>query len=72
MLNQDQMNAADRLREFLASDQKEFCLTGQAGTGKTYMLYSILGETALYCATTNKAAAVLGAIATSNRMISTK
>lgn len=59
MLNQDQMNAADELREFLASDHKEFCLTGQAGTGKTYMLFSILGETANYCATTNKAASVL-------------
>lgn len=59
MLNQDQMKAADELREFLASDRKEFCLTGQAGTGKTYMLYSILGETATYCATTNKAASVL-------------
>ena len=59
MLNQDQMNAADELRSFLASDRKEFCLTGQAGTGKTYMLYSILGETAIYCATTNKAASVL-------------
>jgi hypothetical protein len=53
------MNAADELRCFLASDRKEFCLTGQAGTGKTYMLYSILGETAIYCATTNKAASVL-------------
>lgn len=59
MLNQDQMKAADELREFLASDRKEFCLTGQAGTGKTYMLYSILGDTATYCATTNKAASVL-------------
>ena len=59
MLNQDQMEAADRLQAFLQSDQKEFCLTGQAGTGKTYMLYSILGDTAKYCATTNKAASVL-------------
>jgi hypothetical protein len=59
MLNQDQMNAADQLRAFLDSDQQEFCLTGQAGTGKTYMLYSILGEEATYCATTNKAASVL-------------
>ena len=53
------MNAADELRAFLASDRQEFCLTGQAGTGKTYMLYSILGATATYCATTNKAASVL-------------
>lgn len=53
------MKAADQLQAFLASDQKEFCLTGQAGTGKTYMLYSILGEAATYCATTNKAASVL-------------
>ncbi len=53
------MKAADELQAFLASDQKEFCLTGQAGTGKTYMLYSILGDTATYCATTNKAASVL-------------
>lgn len=60
MLNQDQMKAADQLRAFLESDQtKEFCITGQAGTGKTYMLYSILGDTATYCATTNKAASVL-------------
>lgn len=59
MLNQDQMHAADMLREFLAGDRQEFCLTGQAGTGKTYMLYSILGESATYCATTNKAASVL-------------
>ncbi len=59
MLNQDQMKAADALREFLESDQKEFAITGQAGTGKTYMLYSILGDTATYCATTNKAASVL-------------
>lgn len=59
MLNQDQINAADQLNAFLASDQREFCLTGQAGTGKTYMLYSILGEGATYCATTNKAASVL-------------
>lgn len=51
--------AADALRAFLESDQQEFCLTGQAGTGKTYMLYSILGDTATYCATTNKAASVL-------------
>lgn len=62
MLNQDQMNAADELRNFLASDRKEFCLTGQAGTGKTYMLYSILGDSATYCATTNKAASVLRAL----------
>lgn len=53
------MNAADELRAFLVSDRQEFCLTGQAGTGKTYMLYSILGDTATYCATTNKAASVL-------------
>jgi hypothetical protein len=53
------MRAADELRDFLASDRREFCLTGQAGTGKTYMLHSILGETATYCATTNKAASVL-------------
>lgn len=59
MLNQDQQNAADKLSEFLQSNQNEFCLTGQAGTGKTYMLYSILGDTAKYCATTNKAASVL-------------
>jgi exodeoxyribonuclease-5 len=59
VLNQDQMNAADQLQAFLNSDQKEFCLTGQAGTGKTYMLFSILGESAAYCATTNKAASVL-------------
>lgn len=56
------MAAADKLQAFLRSDQKEFCLTGQAGTGKTYMLYSILGENAVYCATTNKAAAVLRAL----------
>jgi ATP-dependent exoDNAse (exonuclease V) alpha subunit len=59
VLNQDQLNAADQLNEFLASDRNEFCLTGQAGTGKTYMLYSILGDRAKYCATTNKAASVL-------------
>lgn len=59
MLNQDQIKAADELKAFLESDQREFCLTGQAGTGKTYMLYSILGESATYCATTNKAASVL-------------
>lgn len=53
------MKAADELQAFLASDKREFCLTGQAGTGKTYMLYSILGDTATYCATTNKAASVL-------------
>jgi ATP-dependent exoDNAse (exonuclease V) alpha subunit len=62
VLNQDQMNAADELRNFLASDRREFCLTGQAGTGKTYMLYSILGDSATYCATTNKAASVLRAL----------
>jgi len=56
------MAAADALREFLASDRKEFCLTGQAGTGKTYMLYAILGDSATYCATTNKAASVLRAL----------
>lgn len=61
-LNQDQQNAADKLTEFLASDCNEFCLTGQAGTGKTYMLYSILGDRAKYCATTNKAASVLRAL----------
>lgn len=59
MLNQDQMLAADQLNKFLASDEKEFAITGQAGTGKTFMLYSILGDTATYCATTNKAASVL-------------
>lgn len=59
MLNQDQQNAADRLTQFLESKETEFCLTGQAGTGKTYMLYSILGDKAKYCATTNKAASVL-------------
>lgn len=62
MLNQDQQTAADKLTEFLASDEKEFCITGQAGTGKTYMLYSILGDRAKYCATTNKAASVLRAL----------
>lgn len=69
MLNQDQMHAADELRKFLDSDAKEFCLTGQAGTGKTYMLYSILGESATYCATTNKAASVLRALTGSARTI---
>lgn len=59
MLNNDQMAAADALQKFLDSQDKEFCLTGQAGTGKTYMLYSILAENAVYCATTNKAASVL-------------
>ena len=59
MLNQDQQKAAEQLVEFLGSSAKEFCLTGQAGTGKTYMLYSILADHAVYCATTNKAAAVL-------------
>jgi exodeoxyribonuclease-5 len=60
VLNQDQQNAAEKLNEFLADpNAKEFCLTGQAGTGKTYMLHSILGEDAVYCAMTNKAAAVL-------------
>lgn len=59
MLNQDQQNAADLLNEFLDSDAHEFVLTGQAGTGKTYMLNAILGRLAIYCATTNKAAAVL-------------
>lgn len=59
MLNQDQQNAADQLTQFLESKESEFCLTGQAGTGKTYMLYSILGDKAKYCATTNKAASVL-------------
>jgi hypothetical protein len=53
------MRAADELQAFLASDRREFCLTGQAGTGKTYMLHSILGDNATYCATTNKAASVL-------------
>lgn len=65
MLNQDQQNAADLLVPFLADtdpDRREFVLTGQAGTGKTFMLYSILGPKALYCATTNKAAAVLRAL----------
>lgn len=62
-LNQDQMLAADELQRFLANpDQREFCLTGQAGTGKTYMLFSILGPSAVYCATTNKAASVLRAM----------
>lgn len=64
MLNDDQMAAADALNKFLASDEKEFCLTGQAGTGKTYMLFSILGENATYCATTNKAASVLRRLTT--------
>jgi ATP-dependent exoDNAse (exonuclease V) alpha subunit len=59
VLNLDQQKAADQLSEFLASNETEFCLTGQAGTGKTYMLYSILGDRAKYCATTNKAASVL-------------
>jgi len=62
VLNQDQQLAAEQLNEFLRSDAMEFCLTGQAGTGKTYMLYAILGEQAIYCATTNKAAAVLRAL----------
>lgn len=60
MLNQDQQNAADFL--VANKDTKEVCLTGQAGTGKTYMLHSIYGTNALYCATTNKAAAVLRAL----------
>lgn len=62
MLNQDQIAAAELLRTFLDGDGKEMCLTGQAGTGKTYMLHSILGDNAIYCATTNKAAAVLRAL----------
>jgi ATP-dependent exoDNAse (exonuclease V) alpha subunit len=63
VLNQDQQNSADELNAFLDNpDAKEFCITGQAGTGKTYMLYSVLGTRALYCATTNKAAAVLRAL----------
>lgn len=59
MLNNDQQNAAHELNNFLNSDEKEFCLTGQAGTGKSYMLHHILGDKAIYCATTNKAASVL-------------
>jgi exodeoxyribonuclease-5 len=60
VLNQDQQNAGD----FLTANKevKEVCVTGQAGTGKTYMLYSIYGTNAIYCATTNKAAAVLRAL----------
>lgn len=63
MLNQDQQDAAVKLNEFLADPSaKEFCITGQAGTGKTYMLHSILGNDAIYCAMTNKAASVLRAM----------
>ena len=41
-LNQGQDTAAQAVFQFLMSDDKEFCLSGPAGVGKTYMLQHIM------------------------------
>ena len=43
-LNQDQTNAADAVALFLSSSDKEFILSGPAGTGKTFMMKHIMNN----------------------------
>ena len=43
-LNADQKEAADQIFHFLSSDDKEFSLTGPAGTGKTYLMKYIMTD----------------------------
>ena len=44
MLNEEQKNAVDELMNFVFSDERYAILTGPAGTGKTYTIYSVLEE----------------------------
>lgn len=42
ILNQDQQAAADELLKFIMGDEKEFSLSGAAGTGKTTMMHVVM------------------------------
>jgi exodeoxyribonuclease V len=63
VLNSDQIEATDKLSEFLNSDHKYFLLMGSAGTGKTSVIVEFLSEHTkkkiAFSATTNKAVSVL-------------
>jgi len=60
----DQQTALDKIGVFLHSNEYNFSLTGEAGTGKSHItkraikLAEQAGINILYCATTNKAAKV--------------
>ena len=43
-LNEGQQQAADRLTEFIMKKQKEFSITGPAGTGKTTLMRNVIYE----------------------------
>lgn len=44
MLNQDQRDVADKFFDFMLSPEKEFCLFGSGGTGKTYLIKYLMTE----------------------------
>lgn len=44
MLNEEQKNAVDELMHFVFSNERYAILTGPAGTGKSYTIYSVLEE----------------------------
>ena len=60
-LTNEQQIAADAIRQFLESDEREFVLIGYAGTGKTYTIGKALSHRGniQYVAPTHKAAGVL-------------
>ena len=64
-LNEDQLEAKDRIVEFINSNNKYFILIGSAGTGKTTLITEIFKEERYknlkiaFSATTNKAVSVL-------------
>ena len=62
-LNSDQIEATQKLKEFLTSSKKLFLLSGSAGTGKTSVIVEFLAslpnKKIAFSATTNKAVSVL-------------
>ena len=66
-LNKGQQDALKDIEEFISSDRKYHVLTGGPGTGKTFLISSILQQTGMLknftnirvCATTNKAVAAI-------------
>lgn len=67
-LTEGQQAALDQIRRFLNANDRAFCLTGFAGTGKTYLTNVILEEAknlklkTILASPTNKAAKVLGQV----------
>lgn len=64
-LSKDQENAINKFKEFLKSDDIDFCLSGKAGSGKSFIINILLDYVdSLFidyciCAPTNKAKIIL-------------